>query len=81
MRRSFSKCFVSPNVTIASGCIVGAGCQLLGEQNLAENTVIYGNNNCEQREAIEKSSGAHMLQLDFLRKVLPNYHHLRKQIK
>lgn len=74
-----SKSYVSPDVTISSGCVIGAGCQLVGEQHLTENTVIYGNG-CHQREALEKSSGAHMLQLDFLRKVLPNYHHLRKPI-
>lgn len=74
-----SKSYVSPDVTISSGCIIGAGCRLVGEQHLAENTVIFGKD-CHQREAMEKSSGAHMLQLDFLRKVLPNYHHLRKPI-
>lgn len=73
------KSYVSPDVTISSGCVIGAGCRLSGEQSLAENTVIYGYN-CQQREALDKASGSHMLQLDFLRKVLPNYHHLKKPI-
>jgi dynactin 6 len=73
------KCYVSPDVIVTSGCVIGAGCQLSGEQTLQENTVIYGTN-CQQREALDKASGSHMLQLDFLRKVLPNYHHLRKPI-
>lgn len=74
-----SKSYVASNVTVTSGCVIGAGCCLIGEEILPENTVIFGNNS-QQREAMEKSSGAHMLQLDFLRKVLPNYHHLRKPI-
>lgn len=72
------KSFVGSGVTISSGCVIGAGCSLQGEQHLSENTVIYGNN-CKEREAIEKQ-GSHSLQLDFLRKILPNYHHLRKPI-
>lgn len=71
------KSYVSADVTISSGCVIGAGCQVVGKQSLPENTVIYGNN-CQQREALDKASGSHMLQLDFLRKVLPNYHHLKK---
>ncbi|CAO1433715.1 unnamed protein product [Diamesa serratosioi] len=70
------KSYVSPDVKISSNCVIGAGCHLTGEHNLVENTVIYGNR-CQQREALDKQ-GSHMLQLDFLRKILPNYHHLRK---
>lgn len=72
------KSYVSSDVTISSGCVIGAGCHLSGEQHLTENTVIFGKN-CQQREALDKQ-GSHMLQLDFLRKILPNYHHLRKPI-
>lgn len=74
------KSFVSPHITVTSGCVIGAGCQLTGEQTLCENTVVFDNKNCQQREAIEKQ-GSHILQLDFLRKVLPNYHHLRNKKK
>lgn len=74
-----SKSYVSPEVTISNGCVVCAGCRLNGEQHLTENTVIFGaSQNCQQREALDRISGSHMLQLDFLRKILPNYHHLRK---
>lgn len=72
------KSYVGPNVTVSSGCVIGAGVSLQGEQILSENTVIYGKH-CKQREAMEKQ-GSHMLQLEFLRKILPNYHHLRKPI-
>lgn len=70
------KSYVGPNVTITSGCVIGAGTTLQGEQILLENTIIYGKH-CKQREAMEKQ-GSHLLQLEFLRKILPNYHHLKK---
>lgn len=72
------KSYVGSGVTISSGCVIGAGCSLKGDQHLSENTVVYGTY-CKEREAIDKQ-GSHMLQLDFLRKILPNYHHLRKPI-
>lgn len=71
--------YVSEQVTITTGCVIGAGCQLRGQQILNENTVVYGKD-CSQRSAFEKQ-GSHILQLDFLRKVLPNYHHLRNKKK
>lgn len=71
------KSFVSSEVSISNGCVICAGCSLSGEQHLPENTVIFGKH-CQQREALDRISGSHMLQLDFLRKILPNYHHLRK---
>ncbi|XP_030377278.1 dynactin subunit 6 [Scaptodrosophila lebanonensis] len=71
-----SKCFVGSGVTVSSGCVVGAGIQLRTAQVLPENTIVYGRQ-ALQREAIEKQ-GSQTLQIDFLRKVLPNYHHLRK---
>lgn len=70
------KSYVSPYVVITNGCIIGSGCKLEGKQILPENTVIYSEN-CLQREALEKQ-GSHTIQLDYLRKVLPNYHHLKK---
>ncbi|XP_037806175.1 dynactin subunit 6 isoform X1 [Lucilia sericata] len=70
------KSYVSPEVSVSSGCIVGAGVRLQCKQQLPENTVIYGRE-CMQREAIDKHA-SQTLQIDFLRKVLPNYHHLRK---
>uniref|UniRef100_A0A336MWP2 Dynactin subunit 6 n=1 Tax=Culicoides sonorensis TaxID=179676 RepID=A0A336MWP2_CULSO len=73
------KSYVSPQVTVTNGCVIGAGCQLLGEQELKENSVVFGKD-CQQREAIEKQ-GSHILQVDFLRKVLPNYHHLKNKKK
>ena len=49
------------------------------EETLAENSVIYGGV-CNRRLAKEKPA-AQTLQIDFLSKVLPNYHHLKKPAK
>lgn len=48
------KCYVSSAVKVANNCIIGAGCQLIGEQTLSENTIIHGRS-CAERESIEKS--------------------------
>lgn len=48
------KCYVSSAVKVTNNCIIGAGCQLVGEQTLAENTIIHGRS-CAERESIEKS--------------------------
>jgi dynactin-6 len=69
------KSYVSAGVTVTNGCVIGAGCKLTGEQVLTERTIVYGKN-CIQREAMDKQKA--QIQLDYLRKILPNYHHLRK---
>lgn len=46
------KSFVSNKVTVSNGCIIGAGCHLLDEYTIGENTVVYADG--QQREAIEK---------------------------
>lgn len=70
------KSYVSSKVRVPNGCVIGSGCRLSDAIALAENTVVYGRD-CVQRDALEKQS-SQTLQLDFLRKVLPNYHHLKK---
>lgn len=49
------KSFVSSSTKVGNNCVIGAGCQLLGEHDLPENTIVYGTH-CEQREGIEKSA-------------------------
>lgn len=43
---------------------------------MKDNTIVYGSEHI-MREAMEKQP-SQMLQLDFLSKILPNYHQLRK---
>ena len=68
---------VIPQVT--DGCIVGAMCKLTTKETLSENTVIYGKE-CHRRHAPERPT-PQILQLDFLTKILPNYHVIKGRNK
>ncbi|PWA32691.1 hypothetical protein CCH79_00012394, partial [Gambusia affinis] len=70
---------VGRNVILTSGCIIGAFCQVNTCEVIPENTVIYGSG-CMRRVQTERPQ-PQTLQLDFLMKILPNYHHLKKTIK
>ena len=74
-----AKSYVGRGTSLSHGCIIGAGCRLTTDEVLAENTVIYGGQ-CSRRAAKERPAPQH-LQIDFLSKVLPNYHHLKKPAK
>ncbi|XP_058882004.1 dynactin subunit 6 isoform X1 [Acipenser ruthenus] len=74
-----SKAEVGRNVILTSGCIIGACCQVNTCEVIPENTVIYGSG-CMRRVQTERPQ-PQTLQLDFLMKILPNYHHLKKTLK
>lgn len=74
-----AKCFVGREVELTNGCIVGAACQLSYPEIVPENTVIFGSK-CSRRQQADRPP-PQTLQLDFLTKVLPNYHHLKKPLK
>ncbi|KAK7095895.1 dynactin subunit 6-like isoform X1 [Littorina saxatilis] len=74
-----SKAFVGPQVELTSGCIIGAACHVTTGEKLPENTVIYGAK-CHRRIQRERPP-AQNLQIDFLTKILPNYHYLKKVSK
>ncbi|WAR25210.1 DCTN6-like protein [Mya arenaria] len=69
----------SRQVMLTSGCIIGAACTVTSSEDLDENCVIYGAN-CERRMQKEHPP-AQTLQIDFLTKILPNYHYLKKPTK
>ncbi|KFQ81361.1 Dynactin subunit 6, partial [Phaethon lepturus] len=71
--------FVGRNVILTSGCIIGACCNINTYEAIPENTVIYGAD-CLRRVQTERPQ-PQTLQLDFLMKILPNYHHLKKTMK
>ncbi|XP_061883364.1 LOW QUALITY PROTEIN: dynactin subunit 6-like [Entelurus aequoreus] len=77
-----SKADVGRNVILTSGCIIGAFCQVNTCEVIPENTVIYGAG-CMRRVQTERPQvrWSQTLQLDFLMKILPNYHHLKKTVK
>ncbi|TWW59834.1 Dynactin subunit 6 [Takifugu flavidus] len=70
---------VGRNVILTNGCIIGAFCQVNTCEVIPENTVIYGSG-CMRRVQMERPQ-PQTLQLDFLMKILPNYHHLKKTVK
>ncbi|XP_067106986.1 dynactin subunit 6-like [Osmerus mordax] len=74
-----SKAEVGRNVILTSGCIIGAFCPVNTCEVIPENTVIYGSG-CMRRVQTERPQ-PQTLQLDFLMKILPNYHHLKKTVK
>ncbi len=74
-----SKSVVGKSVVMTNGCIVGAGCQILTEEVIKENSVIYGSKN--ERRVQGDKPGPQTLQIEYLSKVLPNYHHLKKPTK
>jgi dynactin-6 len=71
-----SKSVVGRSLELTNGCIIGAGCQLLTSEMLPENCVVYGAKNDRRIQADRPAPQA--LQIEYLSKVLPNYHHLKK---
>ncbi|XP_037776437.1 dynactin subunit 6-like [Penaeus monodon] len=74
-----AKCHVGPGVELTRGCVIGSLCSITCPQVVSENTVIYGDE-LHRRNQSEKPA-PQGLQLDFLMKILPNYHHLIKPKK
>ncbi|CAL8083942.1 unnamed protein product [Calicophoron daubneyi] len=71
-----AKSFVGSHVHLTNGCVIGAMCSLTSGETLPECTAIYGDKGL--RRVASERPPAQTLQLDFLTKILPNYHHLMK---
>lgn len=67
------KATVGPNTQLTNGCVIGSACHVNCVEVLPENTVIFGEN-YTRRKMLEKPS-SQTQQLDFLKKILPNYQH------
>ncbi|XP_002735293.2 dynactin subunit 6-like [Saccoglossus kowalevskii] len=74
-----AKAKVGRNTELSTGCIIGASCDVRSQETLPDNTVIFGAL-CNRRLQAERPP-PQTLQLDFLMKILPNYHHLKKATK
>ncbi|CAL4159507.1 unnamed protein product, partial [Meganyctiphanes norvegica] len=74
-----SKSHVGGGVELTKGCVVGSLCSLTCPQVLSENTVVYGTEHHHRTQSEKPAPQG--LQLDFLTKILPNYHHLVKPKK
>jgi len=73
-------CKVGPKTIVPSGCTIGAGCVVLSEEELASNMVIYGSN-CDRKVYSTERPRTANPQIDFLSKVLVNYHFVKKPTK
>jgi dynactin-6 len=70
-----TRCIVGSEVVVGSGCTFGAGTKITSSIPTPENSVLFGEP-LRHRLAEEKNS-SQALQIDFLSRVLPNYHHVR----
>lgn len=73
---------VGPDVELTDHCVIGAGCDLSSRETQVEqveifepNTVISGRES-NRRIVTDLPPSSHTSQLDFLRKILPNYQKL-----
>ena len=73
-----AKSFVGRQVVITNNCIIGAGCKVTHPETLAENSAFYGPD-CALK--ISQGHQTQLLQMEFLAKLLPNYHYLMKKKK
>ncbi|CAK8682374.1 unnamed protein product [Clavelina lepadiformis] len=74
-----AKAKVGPLTTLSNGCTVGSSVHLNAAERLPDNTVICGKDYLRQHA---RDKPAHQgQQLDFLKKILPNYHFLIKSKK
>ena len=71
-----AKCKVGRQTILSHGSVIGAMCEVTSQETLPENTVVYGR--CCHRRVQGERPVPQTLQLDFLTKILPNYHHLKK---
>ncbi|XP_050420931.1 dynactin subunit 6 [Adelges cooleyi] len=71
-----SKCYVGRDISIRNDCIIGAGCRLTSTIPIEDGICVYGKN-CVRQKAYCKPSvpGGHR---EFLIKLLPSYHLLKK---
>ena len=74
-----AKSKVGSQVELGDGCVVGNKCRLESREEVSNNTVVFGQNG--SRRIASEVPAQQTLQLDFLTKILPNYHHLKKPIR
>ena len=70
------KSFVGRTTVLSNGCVVGSGCNIETNEILPENCVIYGSSN--ERQIMSDKPSSQAPQIEYLSKLLPKYHHLRK---
>nr|CAG4649821.1 EOG090X0I48 [Scapholeberis mucronata]SVE93986.1 EOG090X0I48 [Scapholeberis mucronata] len=75
-----SKAFVGRQTLLSNGCVIGAKCEVLIPETLQEGTLFYGSGPDVKRRVQADKPSAQGAQIEFLSKVLPNYHRIRKPL-
>ncbi|KAL3997195.1 Bacterial transferase hexapeptide (six repeats) family protein [Acanthocheilonema viteae] len=70
------RCKVGPNTTVTRGCFIGVNCVAMLQEELPENTVIYGKNN--SRRVARDPPQLQTSQLEYLRKAFERFHYFIK---
>jgi len=70
-----TKCFVGDDVGVQNGCVFGAGTKITAPTAVTDNSIFFGNP-LQHRIAGERPA-VQALQIDFLGRILPNYHHVK----
>nr|CAG4642180.1 EOG090X0I48 [Eurycercus lamellatus] len=75
-----SKAFLGRHTSLSNGCVIGAKCEVLVSETLSEGSLFYGSTSDVKRRIQADKPSAQGAQIEFLSKVLPNYHRIRKPI-
>nr|CAG4637484.1 EOG090X0I48 [Ceriodaphnia reticulata]SVE73296.1 EOG090X0I48 [Ceriodaphnia reticulata] len=75
-----SKAFVGKETSLSNGCVIGAKCEVLVPETLQEGSLFYGSGPDVKRRVQADKPSAQGAQIEFLSKVLPNYHRIRKPL-
>nr|CAG4650619.1 EOG090X0I48 [Sida crystallina] len=73
-----SKAFVGRPTMLSNGCVIGAKCDINIGETLPEGTLFYGLGSEVKRRIQSDKPSTQAAQIEFLSKVLPNYHRIRK---
>nr|CAG4646697.1 EOG090X0I48 [Macrothrix elegans] len=75
-----SKAIVGRQTSLSNGCVIGARCEILVPETLPEGTLFYGSGQEVMRRIQSDKPSAQNAQIEFLSKVLPNYHRIKKPV-
>jgi len=73
-----SKAYLGGATSLSNGCVIGAKCEVLTEEDFPDGTLFYGCGSEVKRRVQQDKPSAQGAQIEFLSKVLPNYHRIRK---
>nr|CAG4636650.1 EOG090X0I48 [Eubosmina coregoni]SVE70168.1 EOG090X0I48 [Eubosmina coregoni] len=73
-----SKALLGRQTSLSNGCVIGAKCEVLLNDTLAEGSLYYGSGSDVKWRIQADKPSAQGAQIEFLSKVLPNYHRIKK---